>query len=116
MKNYIDIIGRNGNSATTKDFDNGGQVANFSVATTKTINKQDGDKIQKTEWHSIVAYGKLAEIAKNLIRKGELVNVVGELQYRDYEDKDGRKIRVAEIVADKILLLSYKPSSVSESD
>lgn len=114
MKNYVDLIGRTGNDVKTTNFENGGQVSKFSLATNKTVKKQEGAKEQKAVWHQIVAFGKLAEFAQQYVQKGELINVIGEIQYREYDDKEGNKKYITEIVADKIIFLSPKSDPVSE--
>lgn len=114
MKNYVDLIGRTGNEVKTTNFEKGGQVSNFSLATNKTSKKQDGTKEQKTEWHQIVVFGKLSELAQKYVQKGELINVIGEIQYREYDDKEGIKKYITEIVADKIIFLSPKSDLIAE--
>ena len=105
------IIGNVGKDVETKHLDGGNQVSNFSVATSETYTPQGGEKQTITEWHNIVAWRKLSEVAEKFIKKGQQVYVEGSIRTRSYEDKDGNKRYLTEIVASSIQLLGKKESS-----
>lgn len=116
MKNTVDLIGNVGIEVKTTQFENG-QVSNFSLATHETIKKQDGSKEKKTTWHNIVVFGKLSELAQKFIQKGDLINIIGKIQYREYEDKDNQKKYITEIVANKLIFLTPKgEQEISEEE
>jgi single-strand DNA-binding protein len=83
-------------------------VANFRLATDLQWKDKNGEKIQRTEWHRIVAYGKLAEICSNYLSKGKLIFIEGRIQTRSWEDKDGVKRSTTEIVAANMQMLDSK--------
>lgn len=107
MNNVI-LIGRIGKEVKVTNFENG-KVANFSIATNENYNDKDGQKVEKTEWHNIVAHNKLAEISEKYLTKGSLVSISGKLATRNYE-KEGVKHFVTEIIASKIEFLDSKKS------
>ena len=99
------IIGNVGNDPEIKTLPNGTKVAQFSVATSRQWNNAAGEKQDKTEWHRIVAWAKLAEVIERFVKKGERVYVEGEIQYRSYDNKEGQKVFTTEIHAREFLLL-----------
>lgn len=111
IRNRVQIIGYPGADPEVKKFDNG-QLATFRVATNDVYVNNNGEKKEDTQWHRVVAFGKLSEIVSNYVRKGEEVAVEGKLVTRQYE-KDGEKRYSTEIHAQEILLLSKKPQSQS---
>ena len=108
MLNKVCLIGRVGKDPETR-FTSGGQaVANFSLATDESY-KKDGERVQKTEWHRIVVWGKLAEIVQQYVKKGMLIYLEGKLQTREWEDKrSGDKRQTTEIVAFQMKMLEKK--------
>lgn len=109
--NEIKIIGNLGQAPDLKTFDNGNKVVTFSVATSETyLNKTTNESTVTTQWHRIVAWGKLAEIIHKYVAKGDKIYVNGKMTYRNYESSEGEKKSIAEIVASYILLLSGKAS------
>lgn len=115
MKNYVSLIGHVGNDVKNTQFENG-QASNFSLATNESYKNAQGEKETKTTWHNVVAFGKTAELINNYVKKGDLVNVEGKIQYRTYDDKDGNKQNIAEIVVNKILFLSSKDKEEISED
>jgi single-strand DNA-binding protein len=83
-------------------------VTNFNLATDEQWKDKNGEKVQKTEWHRIVTFGKLAEICGNYLVKGKLVFIEGRIQTRSWEDKDGVKRFTTEIVANNMQMLDSK--------
>ena len=90
------------------NLESGKKVARFSLATNEYYKNSKGEKVQNTEWHTIVAWGKTAEIIEKYAGKGKEIGVTGKLKSRSYEDKEGIKRYVTEIEANEILLLGSK--------
>ncbi|MDL1957218.1 MAG: single-stranded DNA-binding protein [Candidatus Desulfofervidus auxilii] len=108
--NKVILIGHLGADPELRYTPSGKPVANFRVATTERwVNKQ-GEKKEITEWHRVVAWGKLGEFCGQYLAKGKQVYIEGRLRSRSWEDKDGRKQRTIEIVAQKLQLLG-KPET-----
>ena len=100
------IIGRVGKDPELRYMQNGNPVCNFSVATSETWNdKNTGEKQERTEWHRITVYGKLAEICAEWLTKGKQVYIEGKLQTREWEDKEGNKKTTTEIIANTMQML-----------
>ena len=112
-RNKVDLIGHLGNDPESRVMPNGDAVTNISLATSESwTDKQTGQKVEKTEWHRVAFFGKVAEIAAKYLRKGSQCAVVGKLQTREWE-KDGVKRYTTEIVVDsfkgELLLLGGQP-------
>ena len=105
--NKVQLIGNLGNDPEIKTFDTG-KLAKFSVATKEEYTTRSGERASETQWHNVIAWGKVAEIAEQYLSKGSEVAVEGKLTYRDYTDKDGVKRYVTEIVVNELLLLDKK--------
>lgn len=128
MLNKIQLIGRVGADPELRYTTDGTPVSQFNLATTKTW-KKNGQKQEKTTWHKIIAWRKLAEIIGEYIKKGSLVYVEGELDVREFEDKQGVKRKTHEIIINDMKMLggkseggssrpasSQKPSSQDDDD
>lgn len=102
--NKVQLIGNLGKDPELKYTPSGVAVATFSIATSESWKDQEGNQQEKTEWHNIVAWRKLAEICGEYLKKGKKVYLEGKLQTRNYE-KDGVKRYVTEIVADQLIML-----------
>lgn len=111
MYNSVQLIGNLGEDPTIRYTPGGTAVCNFSMATSKTFKKKDGEKETRTAWHRIVAWGKLAEISAEYLHKGKQVFVEGELQYGSYEDKEGIKRYTTEINIHTMKMLGGKGES-----
>ena len=85
--------------------------ASFPLATTEYRKNRDGERIEQTEWHNVVCWRGLAEIAEKILRKGTSIYVEGRLQTRTWDDKEGQKHRVTEVVADNFTILSKRPEN-----
>ena len=105
------IIGHVGDAPISKELDNGQWVTNFRVATNRQWKNDRGEKQEHTDWHSISAYGKLAEIMRDTLKKGTQVYVSGRVQTREYQDKDGNKRYATETIANDFILLGSKELS-----
>ncbi len=107
--NKVILIGRLGANPEIRYTADGQSVANFRIATSGRWTDKNGNKQERTEWHRIVAFGKLAETCGEYLKKGRLVYIEGRLQNRSYEDKDGIKRFVTEIVAQSMQMLGPRP-------
>lgn len=105
MKNTVQLIGHVGNDPEIKTFDGGKKVANITIATNEVYYKENGDKVEQTEWHKVVAWGKTAEIIEKYVTKGKEIGIEGKLTHRSYDDKNGEKRYITEVVANEVLLL-----------
>ncbi|CAN5352522.1 single-stranded DNA-binding protein [soil metagenome] len=99
------IIGNLGSDPEIRTTGSGTRVANFSVATSRSWSNQSGEQQEKTEWHRIVAWAKLADVVERYLKKGDRVYIEGEIQYRSYEDKDGVTKYSTEINAREMIML-----------
>jgi single-strand DNA-binding protein len=114
--NKVILIGNLGQDPELRYTSGGVAVATFSLATNETWKDQDGNAQEKTQWHNLVAWRKLAEICGEYLKKGSKVYIEGRLQYRNYDDKNGVKRYVTEIVIDQMLMLDSKGGSGASSD
>jgi single-strand DNA-binding protein len=105
MKNKVQLIGHVGQSPEIKTFDGGKKVANITIATNDYYINEKGDKVEQTEWHKVCAWGKVADIIEKYVEKGKEIAIEGKLTHRSYDDKDGIKRYVTEVVANEILLI-----------
>jgi single-strand DNA-binding protein len=108
LKNRVQLIGHLGNDPEIKTFDGNRVIAKFSLATNESYKKDDGEKTTETNWHNIVAWNGTARIAEKLLKKGNEVILEGRLTSRTWEDKEGKKHYITEVVASEILLLKSK--------
>jgi single-strand DNA-binding protein len=102
------LIGNLGKDPEVRYTPSGLGIANFNIATSETWTNKEGEKETRTEWHRIVAFGKLAEICGEYLSKGKQVYIEGRIQTRDWEDKDGIKRYTTEIVANQMLMLGSR--------
>ena len=105
MKNTVQLIGHVGQEPEIKTFDGGKKVANITLATSDVYYKENGDKVEQTEWHKVVAWGKTADIIEKYVTKGKEIAIEGKLTHRSYDDKNGEKRYITEVVANEVLLL-----------
>lgn len=103
--NKVILIGRLGRDPEVRYMPNGEAVCNFSVATSETWNDRNGQRVERTEWHNITMYRKLAEIAGQYLKKGGLVYLEGKIQSRKYQGKDGIERTAYDIVANEMKML-----------
>lgn len=110
MINKVILIGNLGKDPEVRYSQTGTAIASFNVATTETWKKPDGSKEELTEWHRIVAFGRLGEICGEYLSKGSRVYIEGRLQTRKWDDKDGNTRYTTEIVAREMKMLSPRGS------
>ncbi len=105
MRNKVQLIGHVGQEPEIKNLEGGKKVANITLATNEVYYKENGDRVEQTEWHRISAWGKIADIIEKYVTKGKEIVIEGKIMYKNYEDKNGEKKYLTEIVASEILLL-----------
>ena len=108
FKNQVQLIGNVGQEPQITNLESGKKVARLSLATNEFYKNDKGEKVQSTEWHTVTAWGKTAEIIEKYVVKGREIGVSGKLKSRSYEDKDGVKRYVTEVEANEILLMGSK--------
>lgn len=108
MINRVQLIGNVGKMPDIRVTGPGKKVASFSLATSETWKDHSGEKQTETQWHNIKVWGNLAEVAENYIRKGQLLYVEGKVTYSSYDDKDGNKRYITEIIASNLQMLGKK--------
>lgn len=106
MKNRVQLIGNVGNDPEIKTLENGKKLAHLTVATNDRYTNDKGEKVEQTEWHRVTAWGKTAEIIEKYVVKGKEVAIDGKLTHRSYDDKNGEKKYITEVVVNEILLLN----------
>ncbi len=114
MVNKAILIGRLGKDPDVKYTPDGTMVTSFSLATVETYKDKNGDKVQKTEWHRIVAWGKKAEVCGEYLKKGSQVFIEGKIETKSYEDKEGVRRYQTQIIAGNIEFLSSRKESGEE--
>ena len=113
--NVISLLGRVGKDPEVRNFDNGGSVANFTMATTETWKDKSGEKKESTQWHNIECWGAVAGIAEKYVHKGDQLFISGKLVYDQYE-KEGVKRTTAKIRVDNLVLIGNKKSENRQSE
>ena len=108
LKNKVQLIGNLGNNPEIVNLESGKKIAKFSIATNESYRNAQGEKIQETQWHNLIAWGKTAEIIEKYVSKGSEIAIEGKLTSRSYDDKEGIKKYVTEVVVNEILMLGGK--------
>lgn len=112
--NKVILIGNLGKDPEVRHLENGAVVANFPIATSESYkDRKSGEKITQTEWHNIVIWRGLAEVAEKYLKKGNSVYIEGKLRTRSWDDKEGNKRYTTEVVADNMTMLGGKSDSGS---
>ena len=112
LKNKVQLIGNLGNAPEVRETEGGKKLVRFSVATNEQYKNAKGEKVTETQWHNLIAWGKVAEIAEQYLSKGTEVAIEGKLVNRNYMDKEGNKKYITEIVVSELLMLSKGSSSM----
>ena len=107
LRNKVSLIGRTGKDVEIINFEKG-KLAKVSLATSDFYTNADGEKVEETQWHNLVANGKLADIMEKYLAKGKEIAVEGKIQYRTYDDKEGIKRYSTEIKVEELVLLGAK--------
>lgn len=108
LKNHVQLIGNVGQEPTITHLESGKKVARFSIATNEHYKNNKGEKVQSTDWHTVVAWGKTAQIIENYVGKGKEIALTGKLRTRSYTTDDGNQRYITEVEANEILLLGSK--------
>ncbi len=114
--NKVVLVGHLGGDPETRYTPSGAAVANFNMATNESWRDANGELQDKTEWHRCVMFGKSAELAGELLKKGQLVYLEGKLQTRNWEDKDGVKRYTTEVVCDMFTMLGRRMDNSGQND
>lgn len=108
LKNRVQLIGNVGQDPAIKVLDNGNKMARLSLATNESWKNKDGDKITETQWHQLVAWGGTADLLEKYVTKGKEIGISGKLVHRDYDDAQGQKRYITEVVISEVMLLRDK--------
>lgn len=105
LRNKVQLIGHVGSEPEIVNLESGSKLAKFSIATNENYKNKKGEKVTDTQWHNVVAWGKTADLVENYVPKGKEIGIEGKLTSRSYEDKDGNKKWITEVVCNELLLL-----------
>jgi len=108
LRNKVQLIGNLGNQPEVITLESGKKLAKFTMATNESYKNAQGEKITDTQWHNIIAWGNTAQIIEQYVNKGEELAIEGKLTSRSYDDKDGNKRYITEIVVNELLMLGSK--------
>lgn len=112
MKNKVQLIGHLGAAPEVKTIANGSKYARMSVATDEVYTNKQGEKVTDTTWHQVVAWDKTADIVAQYLNKGSYVLLEGKLSNRQWEDKEGKKHYITEVICNNVLVLDKKAATV----
>lgn len=113
--NKVILVGNLGKDPEVRTLENGAKVANFTLATSESYKNREGQRVTQTEWHNIVLWRGLADIAERYLRKGNQVYIEGKIKSRSWDDKDGIKRYTTEILGDNLTMLGGR-RDMEESD
>ena len=113
--NKVQLIGRLGKEPEVQRFENGGIKVKFPLATSEKYKDRNGNLVEQTEWHNVIAWRRLAEIAESYLRKGSAVYVEGKITTRSWDDQSGNKRYMTEIVADNFIMLDKKQDTIQSN-
>lgn len=108
LRNKVQLIGNLGKNPDVKKTESGKKLVKFSVATDEIYTNQKGEKVKETQWHNLIAWGKIADVAEKYLNKGSEVAVEGKLITKDYLDKEGNKRYITEVQVNELLMLGGK--------
>lgn len=108
LRNKVTLIGHTGKDVEVVNFENGGMKASVTLATNDYYTNAQGEKVEDTQWHNLVAFGKVAEIMQKYVTKGKEIAVEGKITYRSYDTQDGQKRYITEIRVEELVLLGSK--------
>lgn len=109
--NKVILVGNLGKDPEVRAISTDRKVANFSLATTESYKNKSGERVDQTEWHNVVFYGPIADVIERYLRKGSQIYVEGKIRTRSYDDKDGVKKYITEIIGDTMTMLGSRGSS-----
>lgn len=108
LRNKVQLIGHLGNDPEIINLESGKKIAKFTVATNDSYKNEKGEKVEDTQWHNLVAWNKTAEIVEKYLKKGKEIAIEGKLTSRTYDDKEGNKRYITEVVVSELLMLGGK--------
>jgi single-strand DNA-binding protein len=108
LRNSVQLIGNLGMDPEVKQVSNGNKMARFSLATTETYKNHKGEKVTDTQWHNLIIWGGLADVAEKYLKKGSQVAVEGRLETSTYDDKDGNRKFFTQIKVNDLVMLNGK--------
>ena len=108
LRNRVQLIGNLGNTPEIKDFEGGKKLAKLSIATNESYRNQKGELVKETQWHNVIAWGKTAKIVEEYLDTGAEVCISGKLTSYSYEDAEGNKKYISEIVMQDLLMLGNR--------
>ena len=108
LRNKVQLIGNLGKNPEIKTTDSGKKLVKISIATNEMYTNSKGEKVKETQWHNLVAWGKMADVAEKYLSKGSEIAIEGKLITKDYVDKEGNKKYTTEIQVNELLLLGSK--------
>lgn len=114
--NKVILVGNLGKDPEIRAIDNDRKVAKFSLATTETYKDRNGQRVENTEWHNVEFWGPITDVIEKYLKKGNQVYIEGRLRTRSYEDKDGVKKYVTEIVGQNLTLLGGRASGAENNE
>lgn len=114
MLNKVMLIGRLGADPEVRYTPDGAMIVNFRMATDESYKNKQGEKVQKSEWHKVITFGKLADICSRYLKKGKLIYLEGRLQTRTWDDKDGVKHYMTEIIGNNMQMIGPNDSKEQE--
>ncbi|MBL7113963.1 MAG: single-stranded DNA-binding protein, partial [Bacteroidales bacterium] len=106
--NKVILVGNVGKDPEIRYLEGGTAVCSFSMATSETYRNRDGERVTNTEWHNVVLWRGLAEVAERYVKKGSQLFIEGKIRTRSWDDKDGNKRYTTEIIADNMVMLGRK--------
>ncbi|MEE4198904.1 MAG: single-stranded DNA-binding protein [Bacteroidales bacterium] len=113
--NKVILVGNVGKDPDVRHLDSGVSVASFPLATSETYRNKESEKVTNTEWHNIVVWRGLADVVEKYVKKGDPLYIEGKIRSRSYDDKDGNKKYITEIVADNMQMLGSKQNNDNDS-
>jgi single-strand DNA-binding protein len=108
LRNKVSLIGNLGTDPEVKVFDSGKKKVRMSLATSDNYKNTNGEKVEQTQWHNLILWGKVADVAEKYLQKGSELAVEGRLTYRSYDDKNGEKKYITEIIVNELIMLGKK--------
>ena len=108
LRNRVQLIGRLGQDPEVKRLESGKTVAKMNLATNDSYRDGQGNRVEDTQWHNLVLWGTQAEIAEKFLNKGKEVAIDGRLVHRTYDDKEGKKRFITEVVVNEIVMIGKK--------
>ncbi len=106
LRNKVQLIGRLGQDPEIITFEDGGKLARFNLATDDSYKDKNGNKVERTYWHPVVVKNGLVKVVENYVTKGKEIAIEGKLTNRSWDDKEGKKHYVTEVIVNELLMLS----------